>query len=518
MSMMKYPVGLQDFGTIRNGGYVYVDKTALVYRMVNATKYAFLSRPRRFGKSLLTTTLEAFFKGQKDLFDGLALASLEKEWVEYPVLHIDLTGMEYVSRESLVEKLDYVLRGFERDLHIQSDVTSVGVRFECIIKTLSEQTGKSVVVLIDEYDKPLLDVIDNPPLQDQYRKVLQSFYSVLKSCDKYLRFAFLTGVTKMGSLNIFSGLNNLQDISMHPAYVDICGITESEVHAEFDDDIRAIAEEKKLSVDQVYQDLKNRYDGYHFCEDSVGIYNPFSLLNALEAQRMRNYWFSTGTPTYLVTLLKRNHYDLSMLEGDVIASADTLSNIGSDTNPIAVLFQSGYLTIKRYDAESEMYFLGFPNKEVSDGFTNFLLPYYTGITDANRDAVIFQLKQNIKNGEVDAFLTHVKAIFAGVSFENEKFIELTYRNMLYLLFNLVGYRPHIEHHTSSGRVDATLETDRFVYVFEFKMNKSAVKAINQINDKHYADMYLDDKRQIFKVGVNFDDKLKNISDWEICSW
>ena len=494
---------------------MYVDKTALVYRMVNATKYAFLSRPRRFGKSLLTTTLEAYFKGEKDLFAGLAIAALEQEWTEHPVLHIDLTGTEYNCHEALQEKLDSILRGFESGLHIHSDVKSLGVRFEAIIKTLSLKTGKGVVVLIDEYDKPLLEAIDDQPLQDQYRKTLQSFYSVLKSTDKYLRFVFLTGVTKMGSLSIFSGLNNLQDISMHPAYVEICGVTEAEIRTFFHDDILSLAVQQSVSPEDVYRELKNRYDGYHFCEDTVGLYNPFSLLNALESRKLRNYWFATGTPTYLVTLLKKNNYDLSMLEEDVIASGDSLGNIGSDTNPVAVLFQSGYLTIKRYDAESEMYFLGFPNKEVSDGFTNFLLPYYSNITDANRDAEIFQLKQCIKAGDVDAFLTRIKAVFAGVSFENEKFIELTYRNMLYLLFHLVGFNAHIEHHTSNGRVDVTLETDRFVYVFEFKMNQNADKALDQILEKHYADMYLADKRQVFIVGVNFDDHQKNISDWRV---
>lgn len=505
MSNRKYPIGLQDFSTIRKGQYVYVDKTAIIYKLVSSAKYAFISRPRRFGKSLLTTTLDAYFKGQKELFDGLLISSLEKEWAAYPVLHIDLTGNEYACREDLIRKLDAILQDFERDLHVQPDVQSLGIRFENVIKTLSRQTGKGVVVLIDEYDKPLLDAIAEPKLQDQFQKVLQGFYSVLKSCDRYLRFSFLTGVTKMGSLSIFSGLNNLQDISMHPAYIDICGITEEEIHANFNDEINSLAEEQDASTDCIYQELKKRYDGYHFCEDTQGIYNPFSLLNAFESGKMRNYWFATGTPTYLVTMLKSNHYDLSMLENEVIASSNTLGNIGAAPNPIAALFQSGYLTIKRYDKEAEMYFLGFPNREVADGFTNFLLPYYSGITEANKDAEIFQMKQDIKNGDIEIFLTRIKALFAGVSFENDKFAELTYRNMLYLVFHLIGFHPHIEHHTSNGRVDATLETEQYVYVFEFKMNKSADEALDQILDKHYDDMYLTDSRKVVKVGVNFDD-------------
>lgn len=515
MNNRRYPIGLQDFGTIRKGHYVYVDKTAIIYRLVNSAKYAFISRPRRFGKSLLTTTLESYFRGQQELFEGLSISSLEKEWSAYPVLHIDLTGAEYASREDLIKKIDAVLQEYEHEYDIHSDVESLGIRFETIIRTVSRQSGKGVVVLIDEYDKPLLDSIGVPDLHEQFQKVLQGFYSVLKSCDKYLRFAFLTGVSKMGSLSIFSGLNNLQDISMHPAYVELCGITEEEIHAYFNDEISVLAEEQKVSVNEIYQELKRRYDGYHFCEDTAGLYNPFSILNALESRKIRNYWFATGTPTYLVSLLKKNHYDLSMLESEVIANGDTLGNISSDTNPIAALFQSGYLTIKRFDKETEMYFLGFPNREVSDGFINFLLPYYSGITEANRDAEIFQMKQDIKNGNIDAFLTRIKAVFAGVSFENEKFVELTYRNMLYLLFHLIGFNPHVEHHTSNGRVDATLETEENVYIFEFKMNKNADMALDQISDKHYADMYLTDRRNIIKVGISFDDKLKNICEWKV---
>ena len=491
---MKYPLGIQSFEKIRKDGFLYLDKTATVYNLVKGGTYYFLSRPRRFGKSLLISTLEAYFMGKKELFDGLDIATHEKEWTVYPVIHIDLTGVEYASRDDLINKLDTILLDFEQTYHITQNVPNLGIRFENLIKVLYQQSEKGVVVLIDEYDKPLLDSISDPTLRNQFQKVLQGFYSVLKSCDRYLRFAFLTGVSKMGNLSIFSGLNNLQDISMHPAYVDICGITEMEIHTTLDDEISSLAAVQRVGKDQIYLELKKRYDGYHFCEDTAGLYNPFSLLNALESRKIRNYWFSTGTPTYLVTMLKSNHYDLSMLENDVIASGDTLGNIESATNPIAALFQSGYLTIKKFDKETEMYFLGFPNREVSDGFTNFLLPYYSGMTEANRDAEVFQLKQDIKNGNVNAFLKRIKAIFAGVSFEDNKFVELTYRNMLYLLFHLIGFNPHIEHHTSNGRIDATLETERYIYVFEFKMNKSADEALNQILNKHYADMYLADKR------------------------
>ena len=512
---MKYPLGIQSFEKIRNDGFLYLDKTAMVYNLVKGGNYYFLSRPRRFGKSLLISTLEAYFRGKKDLFHGLDIATLEKEWTAHPVIHIDLTGVEYASRDDLINKLDTILLEFEQTNHLSQSVPNLGIRFSNLIKTLYRQSEKGVVVLIDEYDKPLLDSIDNPTLLNQFQKVLQGFYSVLKSCDKYLRFAFLTGVSKMGNLSIFSGLNNLQDISMHPAYVDICGITETEIRTTLDKEITSLAARQGVGKDQIYHELKKRYDGYHFCENTAGLYNPFSLLNALESKKIRNYWFATGTPTYLVTMLKSNHYDLSMLENDVIANGDTLGNIESATNPIAALFQSGYLTIKNFDKETEMYFLGFPNKEVSDGFTNFLLPYYSGMTEANRDAEVFQMKQDIKNGDVDAFLKRIKAVFAGVSFEDNKFVELTYRNMLYLLFHLIGFNPHIEHHTSNGRIDATLETERYVYVFEFKMNKSANEALDQIFDRHYADMYLTDKRQVLRIGVNFDDNLKNISDWKV---
>ena len=365
---MLYPIGIQNFESIRQGGYVYVDKTHLIHQLATTGKYYFLSRPRRFGKSLLVSTMEDYFQGKKELFKGLAIEKLEKDWTEYPVLHLDLSGVTYTDENVLNEKMENTLSQWEQTYGIANTFTVDGIRFENIIKTAYSQTGKPVVILIDEYDKPLLDTAGNEPLREAIRSRLQGFYSVMKSQDGKIRFGFLTGITKLGKLSIFSGLNNLNDISMDYRYADICGISEKDLHAYFDESVQEMAEANKMSKEECYARLKEYYDGYHFCEDSEDIYNPFSLLSALNGKRFRDYWYETGTPTFVVKALQRGQFNLEglTLEG---VPAFVLGGVNADdSDPVPVLYQSGYLTIQSYDNQTQEYTLKYPNQEVERGF------------------------------------------------------------------------------------------------------------------------------------------------------
>lgn len=366
-----YPIGIQNFEKIRNDGYCYVDKTALIYQMAKTGSYYFLSRPRRFGKSLLLSTIEAYFQGKQALFDGLALSTLEKEWLQYPILHIDLNTEKYDSEESLENKLNTVLTQWEKIYGKEPAEKSLYTRFEGIIRRAREKTGMRTVILIDEYDKPILQAIGNDSLQQTFRDIMKAFYGALKSMDGHIQFAMLTGVTKFGKVSIFSDLNNLIDISMDHRYTEICGITEQEMHRYFENELHELAHAQKITYERTCEELKERYDGYHFTENSPGIYNPFSLLNTLDKTKFGSYWFETGTPTYLVKLLKQHSYDLEQMtsvktDGDVLNSIDP-----SSTNPVPIIYQSGYLTIKAYDPEFGLYTLGFPNREVEEGFMKF---------------------------------------------------------------------------------------------------------------------------------------------------
>lgn len=372
MKPQKLPIGIQSFVSLRNDGYLYVDKTALMYQLVNEGKYYFLSRPRRFGKSLLISTLHAYFDGKKELFEGLAVSELEKDWAAHPVLHLDLNTEKYDTAEALTNKIDNALCEWEKIYGKSSSEKSFPIRFEGIIKRACEKTGQRVAILVDEYDKPMLQAIGNEDLQDEYRKTLKGFYGALKSMDEYIQFAILTGVTKFSKVSIFSDLNNLKDISFDPRYQAICGMTEEEVRTLFAPHIAALAEAQNASVSEAYDTLKTRYDGYHFAANGTGIYNPFSLLSCLDRKEFGNYWFETGTPTFLVELLKKQEYNLYRMAHEQV-TADTLNSIDAVfSSPIPVMYQSGYLTIKDYDNRFGIYTLGFPNTEVRDGFMRYL--------------------------------------------------------------------------------------------------------------------------------------------------
>lgn len=378
-----YPIGIQSFEKIREGGYVYVDKTAWIYRLVTGGNYYFLSRPRRFGKSLLVSTLEAYFQGKKELFEGLSIGRLEQQWVKYPVFHLDLNAQKYESAQDLANMLNVALIRWENLYGKETSETSPSLRFQGVIRRASEATGCKVVVLVDEYDKPLLQAIGKEALQTEYRNTLKAFYGVLKSCDQYIRFALLTGVTKFSKVSVFSDLNNLRDISMLREYENICGISEEELHRDFVTDVEDLAEAGGAQLEDTYKRLKEWYDGYHFTPNGADIYNPFSLLNTFANRDFGSYWFETGTPTFLVELLKESRYDLQRLTGEV-AMADSLQGINSKSNnPVPYLYQSGYLTIKGYNQEFQVYELGFPNREVEEGFTKFLLPCYAHLDSGN---------------------------------------------------------------------------------------------------------------------------------------
>ena len=509
----KYPIGIQSFENIRKEGYLYVDKTALIYQLVQTGKYYFLSRPRRFGKSLLLSTLQAYYEGKKELFEGLAMASLEKDWKTYPVLLLDLNAQRYDSVDSLTSILNDTLCEWERLYGTQESETTLSLRFKGIIQRAAEKTGRNVVVLIDEYDKPMLQAIHNKELQSSYRNILKAFYGVLKSKDAYLQFALLTGVTKFSKVSVFSDLNNLMDISMDNRYAAICGITEQELVTDLGEYIRDLSETLQMSYEDLLRELQERYDGYHFVEDSEGLYNPFSLLNTFARKKLGNYWFETGTPTYLVELLKENHYPLEHLTYEQ-ATADTLTGIDTvDSSPIPVLYQSGYLTIKDYDPEFETYTLGFPNKEVEEGFTRFLLPYYAHIRSGSSAFHIVNFVKEVRSGNIDGFMKRLQSFFSDTPYELVRDLELHYQNVLFIIFRLVGFYTQAEYHTSEGRVDLVIRTDQFIYVMEFKLDGTAEEALRQIEEKQYALPFASDSRRLFKVGVNFSNATRNIEKW-----
>ena len=516
--LRKLPIGIQTFEDIRREGYLYVDKTALIYRLVTTGKPYFLSRPRRFGKSLLISTLEAYFTGKRDLFEGLAIAELEQEWLEYPVLHLDLNAEKYDAPEQLWILLNNQLSGWERLYGREESEETLSTRFSGIIRRAYERTGRQVVVLVDEYDKPLLQALKDEPLLDEYRKTLKAFYGVLKSSDRYLRFAFLTGVTKFSQVSVFSDLNQLVDISMLPQYVTLCGITHGELERDFEPELRSLSEQEGTSREETLQCLTRLYDGYHFSENTVGVFNPFSLLNVLQYSRYDSYWFQTGTPTFLVELLQGSDYDLRELIDGVEVKASGFSEYRVDShNPVPLLYQSGYLTIKDYDSRFRNYTLCFPNEEVEYGFMNFLVPFYTPVTDDRTGFYIERFIRELEAGDVDAFMERLKAFFAGIPYELNDKTERHYQVIFYIVFTLMGQFCDAEVRSARGRADAVVKTGDYVCVFELKLNGSADEALQQIDDRGYLIPYTADGRTLLKVGVSFDAAERNIGEWKVVS-
>ena len=533
-TIRKMPIGVQSFEVLRKESFVYVDKTELIWRLVNESRVHFLSRPRRFGKSLLLSTLKAYFLGQKELFKGLAIEKLEEAekgkreiWQEYPVLYLDFNLAKYETREDLESLLNNHLCRWEELYGSKDSENTLTERFFGVINRSYEKTGRQAVILIDEYDKPLLQTMwKDEALNETYRTILKGFFGVIKSADQYLRFAFLTGVTKFSKVSIFSDLNNLRDLSLLSDYSAVCGISQEELEADFKPEIAALAENNSLTYEEALAKLKQRYDGYKFSETGKNMYNPFSLLNVFADGRMRDYWFATGTPTFLVEYLKKAYYNIPDLDGNVKMNESGLEAYRADAiNPLPILFQSGYLTIKDYNDFSRLYRLGFPNDEVRYGFLDNLLPAYTSIRTDKTGLSIWEFYEQIEAGDVDGFMQKMKGIISGIPYDNltEKDLALreqNYQTAVYLVFALMNQFVHTEVHCATGRADCIVEFQDKVYIFEFKLisNETAENAVKQIKEKGYKDKYSGSGKKIIAIGSSFDEEKRTIKDWLIdCS-
>ena len=510
---MKYPIGIQQFEKLREDEWVYVDKTRQIYELVQGGSCYFLSRPRRFGKSLLLSTLDAYFQGKKHLFEGLAIENLEKEWTVHPVLHLDLNAKPFTKLQDLYDLLNAQLYLYEQEYESVAIDTSIEGRFRALIRAAKQKTGRNVVVLVDEYDKPMLQAIGNETLQTEFRNALKAFYGVLKSADGDLRFAMLTGVTRFSKVSVFSDLNNLEDISMMPQYHDICGISEKELHATFDAEVGKLAQANGQTKEEAYLELKRRYDGYHFCANTPGMYNPFSVLLTLKNANYGSYWFSTGTPTYLVELMKEVDLNPSELSGYEAATSELESVQARVDNPIAVLYQSGYLTIKSCDKRFGTYRLDYPNEEVKEGFVNFLLPYYSYSKSAKHTTIISQFVMSLEKGDADRFMQLMQSLMADTPYELIRDLENHYQNVMYIITKLMGLYIQAEYRTSRGRIDLLIGTDKYVYIIELKLDGSAEEALAQINAKDYALPFSVDGREVVKIGANVTSETRNLERW-----
>lgn len=529
----KMPIGVQSFKVMRDDNYLYVDKTHLMYKLASQGRVYFLSRPRRFGKSLFLSTLKAYFLGQKELFKGLyiekaeedrAVASNTESWIEYPVFYLDFNVGKYTDKTAFEERLHLFLQNIENKYGIKDgEKNSFASRFEITLKTAYEKTGKQVVVLVDEYDKPLLQTMGkDEALNEEYRNTLKAFYSVLKSSDQYIRFAFLTGVTKFSKISIFSDLNNLRDISMEEDYGAVCGITQAELEHNFAPEIKTLEEKFSCTHEAMLAKLKAKYDGYLFHPDSENVYNPFSLINAFAKKEPGNYWFATGTPTFLVDYLKEAHYNIPDLDGKVELNESGLEAYrAAAKEPLPILFQAGYLTIKEYVAEARLYRLGFPNDEVRYGFLENLIPAYTGLRLSDTGISIWEFTKAIREGNVDDFMERIKAIISGIPYDNltkkdAKLREQNYQTAVYLVFALMGQFVETEVHCSAGRADCIVQTEKAVYIFEFKLGSkgSPDEAITQIKEKNYAGKYASCGKPIMLIGASFDERKRTIKEWK----
>ncbi|CUO08924.1 Protein of uncharacterised function (DUF1703)./Predicted AAA-ATPase [Bacteroides finegoldii] len=512
----RYPIGIQTFFKIREENYLYIDKTEYIYQMTHsASGYVFLSRPRRFGKSLLASTLHSYFSGRKELFRGLAMERLETEWTEYPVLHFDMSMAKHVDKERLERLLDFMLSDYERAFGLDATDGDANLRLTRLIKRAYEQTGRQVVVLIDEYDAPLLDVVHEKENLDVLRNVMRNFYSPLKACDPYLKFVFLTGITKFSQLSIFSELNNIKNISMDEPYAAICGITEEEMLTQMQEDMDRLAAKLDVTPEEILEKLKENYDGYHFTFPSPDIYNPFSLLNAFADGKFGSYWFGSGTPTYLIKMLEKfgvepseignNHAEVSAFD----APTETMTDI------IPLLYQSGYITIKDYDESIDLYTLDIPNKEVRLGLMKSLLPNYVASKTRETTTMVAYLSRDIRNDDMDSALRRLQTFLSTIPYCDNTGYEGHYQQMFYIIFSLLGSFVDVEVRTPRGRVDVVLRTKTTLYVMELKLDRTAGEAMEQINLKNYPERFALCGLPVVKVAINFDSERCTIGDWII---
>ena len=512
----RYPVGIQTFENIREGNYLYIDKTKYIVDFRNkGMKYVFLSRPRRFGKSLFASTLQAYFDGRKELFTGLAIADYEKEWVKHPVLHFDMSGAKHFDAESLKEYLDFILLPYEELYGNGESADTPNKRLEGVVKRAYKQTGKKAVVIIDEYDAPLLDVVHEKENLNDLRLIMQNFYSPLKKLDPYLEFCFLTGITKFPQLSIFSELNNLDNISMYDQYSAICGISQTELTTVMKRDVEGLGKALGMSYDECLEALRNYYDGYHFSENSEDVFNPFSLIKALNAQKIGSYWFGSGTPTFILKQLEKFNVNLTTLDGQDVLLSSFDQSPEEMTDALPLLYQSGYLTIKKYDPMFRQYTLGIPNKEVRDGLLNSLIPRYVNPHRVENDAFLLGFCKAVYRGDIEEALEHMRTYMATIPYDLENHTEKHYQTIFYLMFSFLNIYIRTEVKSAIGRADAVMHMPDTIYVFELKVDKSADEALAQIDSKGYMLPYRADGKRLVKVGISFDSKQRTIAEWKI---
>lgn len=521
----KLPIGIQDFEELRKNGYIYVDKTEHIYNLINRGKPYFLSRPRRFGKSLLVSTIQAYFEGKKELFDGLFIAEKENQsenpWQVYPVLKFTLASGEFTQEDGLREKLKENLIKFEEKYDLPQKDEPIVTRFSNDLIKASEKFGRNVVVLVDEYDTPLLkNLSENENQEKANRALYKAFFATLKDYDAYTRFVFFTGVTKFSKVSIFSDLNQLNDITLDTDYGSICGISQTELEENFAPEIETMAQKHGITKDECLAELKQRYDGYHFTSNCEGIYNPFSLINAFNKNKFGNFWFETGTPTFLIRRLTELKFDIKKFNDNAKVSESEIKDYRPENdNPIPLLYQSGYLTIKSYNERQNSYKLGFPNEEVKYGFLNALAPAYLNIEKKSSHFNVDILDDAVEEGDTDGMRDWFTQLFAVLPYptsgDTDAIVEQNFQNVIYLSLLILGKYARTEVISAKGRADCIVETDEYIYIFEFKRDTSATEALSQIDSQNYAAPYEADKRKLFKIGVNFSTSERNIIEWEV---
>lgn len=511
----RYPLGIQTFQEIIEEGCYYVDKTSDIYRMVKTYKYVFLSRPRRFGKSLLVSTLASYFRGEKELFRGLAMEQLEKDWKKYPVIHLSLASVKSKKLADIEDLINTKLELTEQELDIIPNVGDLGKRLQNIIIQCFRKYSKKVVVVLDEYDAPLLNVLHEEEKLKDVRQLMRTLYSPLKDCDPYLKFVFITGISKFSQLSIFSEINNLKVISMLDEYATICGFTQQEVEDNFPIGIRKLAEKQHLTEEQALEELRLTYDGYHFATNTPGVYNPYSIINAFSDGNFDNYWFSTGTPSFLVEMMKKFDTRFSDIDGSVAAGEEFDAPTEDMHSILPLFYQSGYITIKGYDPDFRVYTLGFPNKEVRTGMMKALYPYYVNSDTDGRADVLRSITKGFINHDLDKAFDTLQAYLEGIPYQDSRFDENHWTQMLYVIFSLLGLHVESQVRTAKGRIDVVVGTKEDIYVMEVKLDRSAQEALEQINSRKYLVPYSLDGRQLTKIGMTFSTQKRNITEWVV---
>ncbi len=520
-TILKYPVGIHTFSEIIAENYLYVDKSAYIYELVNKYKYVFLSRPRRFGKSLLMSTLASYFKGESHLFKGLAIEKLDSCWESYPVFRFDLSGENFNHPSRLLQRINRCLSDVEEEYSLVSDTTTIADRFAVLIKQAYQKYDKKVVILIDEYDKPMLDCLDDTDVHEKIKAELRGFYSVIKASDEYVKFAMLTGVTRFSKVSIFSGPNNLSDISLLPKFNGICGITESEFHRYFSSSVKEFAEEFGYTENETWRRFKDMYDGYHFAERGEDVYNPYSVLSAFNEEKISSFWFRSGSSKFLINLIEKHNYPLDSLEGEKRSELALNSNDNVDSDLVSLLFEAGYLTIKDYDAKTKTYTLGFPNLEVYESFWESLSTHFFKGYNGKSALDLYKILKDLNEGRPEDYMLRIQSLFADVPYSTDKkdnsdrMREGHFRDMMAITMKLLGFHVSTEIHSSSGRCDMQILTDRYIYIFEFKINSTPEKAMEQLLAKGYARPFGADSRIKLLIAANFSTNTGTLTNWII---